>query len=191
MSDDQLEDIFTEGILSNNDVFIRILFEQYFQSLVVFATRYITDIDTCQDVVQDVFVYLVESKQKFNSKDHLLAYVYQMVKNRCLKQLRHEDVKEQYSTFYKENQAFEDSLYNNIIEEEVFKKLVVEINLLPNYYKSVYLLVLEGKKNQEIAEELGLSIETVKSYKKEGKKILQNRLKGMSGLELVFLYWHI
>ena len=64
-----------------------------------------------------------------------------------------------------------------VLEEEVYALLIKAIQNLPEQCQKVYLLVLEGKSNQEIAHQLQLKIETVKSHKQVGKKLLYDQLK--------------
>lgn len=152
---------------------IRKLFEQHYTPLVLFAKGYVTDLDTAKDIVQEVFVVLIESCQIFDSVDNLKAYLYSSVKNKCLKYLRHEEVKKRYTTYIQNEITEEEYAYENrVLEEEVYSLLIQEIQKLPEQCRKVYLLVLEGKANGEIAEQLHLSVETVKSHKQTGKKIL-------------------
>ena len=50
-------------------------------------------------------------------------------------------------------------------------------------YINVMMLSLDGYKISEVAEKMGISLETAKEYKKEGKKRLSVRLRSL-GLEL-------
>ena len=78
---------------------IRELFEQHYTPLVLFAKGYIPDLDTDKDVVQEVFLSLIESQETFNDVDNLKAYLYGTVKHKCLKYLRHEEVKRRYQKY--------------------------------------------------------------------------------------------
>lgn len=157
---------------------IRELFEQHYTLLVLFAKGYIPDMDIDKDIVQEVFTTLIESRQIFNNVDNLKAYLYSSVKNKCLKNIRHEEVKKRYAAYIQNETAEEEESYENrILEEEVYTLLIQEIQKLPEQCRKVYLLVLEGKNNGEIAEQLHLNIETVKSHKQTGKKILYQQLK--------------
>ncbi len=157
---------------------IRELFEQHYTPLVLFAKGYIPDMDIDKDIVQEVFTTLIESRQIFNNVDNLKAYLYSSVKNKCLKNIRHEEVKKRYAAYIQNETAEEEESYENrILEEEVYTLLIQEIQKLPEQCRKVYLLVLEGKNNGEIAEQLHLNIETVKSHKQTGKKILYQQLK--------------
>ena len=159
-------------ILRYDDVAVKFLFEHYYVPLVIFAKNYLPDIEDCKDVVQGIFLHIVENREKFTSIDNLKAYLYQTTQNRCLKQLRHAMGEE---AFY----------LDHILEEEVYTQLIRAIDALPGQCRKVFRLVLENKSNQEIAEILSLSVETVKSYKKQGKALLYKRLKDVIPLALL------
>ncbi len=165
-------------ILRYDENAIRLLFEHYYVPLVLFAKNYVADIDECKDIIQEIFAVLIEKKERFESIDNLKAYFYQTTRNRCLKYLRHESVKEKYSQEMKLNYS-ESFYFDQVLEEEVYMQLIDAVNRLPQQCRNVFMLVLENKSNNEIAEELGISIETVKSHKKSGKKILYNQLKNL------------
>lgn len=171
-------------ILRYDDVAVKFLFEHYYVPLVIFAKNYLPDIEDCKDVVQGIFLHIVENREKFTSIDNLKAYLYQTTQNRCLKQLRHEGVKQRYIF---ESQAMgEEAFYlDHILEEEVYTQLIRAIDALTGQCRKVFRLVLENKSNQEIAEILSLSVETVKSYKKQGKALLYKRLKDVIPLALL------
>ena len=157
---------------------IRELFEQHYTPLVLFAKGYIPDLDTDKDVVQEVFLSLIESQETFNDVDNLKAYLYGTVKHKCLKYLRHEEVKRRYQKYMESEMPDESNTYEErVLEEEVYALLIKAIQNLPEQCQKVYLLVLEGKSNQEIAHQLQLNIETVKSHKQVGKKLLYDQLK--------------
>ena len=101
-----------------------------------------------------------------------------------LRNKRHEGVKQRYIF---ESQAMgEEAFYlDHILEEEVYTQLIRAIDALPGQCRKVFRLVLENKSNQEIAEILSLSVETVKSYKKQGKALLYKRLKDVIPLALL------
>lgn len=173
-----------EEILRYDNVAVKYLFEHYYVSLVVFAKNYLADIEDCKDIVQEIFLHIVERKEQFATLEKLKAYLYQSTRNRCLKFLRHEEVKQRHS---QEMQAMtEEAFYlDRMLEEEVYTHLINAIEELPPQCRNVYRLVLENKSNQEIADALSIGIETVKSYKKQGKMLLYNRLKDIIPLALL------
>ena len=64
---------------------------------------------------------------------------------------------------------------DHFIEEETFNHLYLEINNLPVGLQKIMLLVITGCKNQEIADELNISINTVKSQKQIALSKLKDR----------------
>lgn len=157
---------------------IRDLFERYYTPLVLFAKNYVPDLEADKDIVQETFLALIESSKTFETPDELKAYLYIAVKNKCLKFLRHEKVKQEYTNAHREEPSEEETYFNRVLKEEIcYSLLVQEIELLPDQCRNVFKLILEGKANPEIAENLHISIETVKSHKQNGKKILHDRLQ--------------
>ena len=67
-------------------------------------------------------------------------------------------------------------LANQVIEEESFNQLYVEINHFPESARKIMLLALKGLKNKEIANELGISENTVKTQKKIAYSKLKKKL---------------
>lgn len=168
-----------------NESWVKQLFERYYVSLVMFAQTYVQDREIAKDIVQDIFLILIKSKEKFTSIENLKIYLYSAVKNKCLKHIRHENVKERYQHYVRSNEEQERIYQERILDEEVYNLLNQAIEGLPPQCKNVILLTLEGKNNTEIAESLKISIETVKSHKKSGKKMLYLKLKG--SLSLIFV----
>lgn len=171
------ESAWLSTISRENKIWVKQLFERYYASMVLFAQSYIPDQEVAKDIVQDIFLVLIRSQEKFTTIEHLKTYLYSTVKNRCLKHIRHQNVKVRYKQYVLTNENEEANYHERILDEEVFSLLNQAIQELPAQCKNVFLLTLEGKSNPEIAEILGIGIETVKSHKKTGKKILYIKLK--------------
>ena len=76
------------------------------------------------------------------------------------------------------------SYMNDIIREEVYRKLAIAVDHLPPQCRRIYDMVQKGMTSVEIAEEMGLSVETVKRQRKIARKMLQDEL---GKLAFVFL----
>ena len=64
----------------------------------------------------------------------------------------------------------------HVIEEEVFNQLHSEIKMLPDASQKIMILSLKGKKIKEIAQQLGISENTVKTQKKLAYAKLRTKL---------------
>jgi RNA polymerase sigma-70 factor (ECF subfamily) len=162
----------------DHDAF-RLLFENYYASLVFFAEYYIRDEEKAKDIVQELFFRLSDQKEIFGSVINLKSYLYTTIKNSCIKLLKHEKVKKRYSSHVLTNLTVEDRFWKKVLEEEAYRILYQSIDKLPTQTKVVYQLSISGLKNQEIADKLGVSLETVKTHKQIGKKYLQKYMKDL------------
>lgn len=151
------------------------LFSDYYATLVSYATTYTKREDVSEDIVQDLFVTLWENQRSFSSRAALRAYLYISVKNAALDYLKHLSVEDHYL-----HEAWLDLLGqvaadNTICKEEIHRRLFKLIDALPERCREIFLLHLDGKGNEEIARQLSLSIETVKTQKKRAMKTLREK----------------
>lgn len=172
------DNIWLRQLSKGDEYAYRVLFDRYYDVLNNFACKYVDDIAVSEDIVQDVFYNLWEKRESHSDINSLKSYLYSSVKNKCLNHLQHNKVKEKYLNSEKKKQSDEFFL-NQILEEEVYQILRDAIKTLPEQTKDVYELSLLGYSNPEIAERLDLSIDSVKSHKKRGKKFLKERLQNL------------
>ena len=159
---------------SNRNEAYEHLYNEYYTPLVLFADHYVSNQDVARDLVQEVFIALLDVKTKFENLLHLKSYLYNSLRNKCLNHLRHEKIKQEFlqEELYLSDEFFE----QKTIEEDVYSLLLSALDNLSPQSKEVMLLSLEGLSNADIAERLQLSVETVKSYKKSSKKKLTEYL---------------
>lgn len=141
------------------------LFDGYFAPLCVFAKQYVGNFHD-EDVVSSVFFNMFQKKLKFDSQEEFVYYIYKSVKNKCLDTIKSDNRMIDRNKAYFEELEDED-LFHQIIENEIMAETYREIQMLPNYSRRIIeLSYLEGFSNQEIADELQLSLQTIKNYKR-------------------------
>lgn len=143
-----------------------------------FAGKLLDDPDGGQDIVDDVFLKLWERTVAFNDSEHLKAFLYHSIRNACLDQLRSSKRRTLRDGIYAES-AFvpTESYLASITHTEVITELYQAISGLPGQaQKIIRKTFLEGKSNEEVAEEMKLSIHTVKNQKRRGLDILRGKL---------------
>lgn len=161
-----------------------IVFNLYYPRLVYFAREYVPDAEA-KNLVQDAFITLWEKKPEFLSEAQLQSYLYTNVKNNCLMFLRHEKVKRNYkenTAYQKQNQLYESALKQIDTSVLTFQEIenIIEktISELPDRCREVFLLSrMEGKKNQEVADELSISVKAVEAHITKALKIFRIALK--------------
>jgi RNA polymerase sigma-70 factor (ECF subfamily) len=141
------------------------------------AFRYLKDVELAEDAVQHVFVKLWDSARYIEVDINMKNYLYTMTKNFVLNQIR--DNKEMISLNYENAQieiTDESSDIVSIMEDKQLRSLLYEgIQHLPPQKKEIcHLKIDENKTNQEIAEEMGISVNTVKSHYQESVKMLRD-----------------
>lgn len=162
------------------------IFDTYYEALVSYGLRFIVLRDECEDLVQDIFVDLWEKDLSFPDEISLKVYLYKSTRNKCFNFIKHSKVKDKYAT---ENLQLltDDSLFlEQILEEEIVRQLHRAIEQLPERKKEIIKLSLLGQKNTEIAESLGIKLQTVKTLKSQSYAILRNQFRDLESL-LYFL----
>lgn len=156
----------------------RILYKEYYRALVVYAMQLIGEPQAAEDVVQELFSTIWERKRPFQSLGSLNNYLYNSVRNASLDYLKHKDVENVYlqkiENEYRKFDLNEDE--EDFFGEEVYRQLFQTIDALPERCREVFLLHMDGKKNEEIAVALHVSLETVKTQKKRAMAVLRKKM---------------
>jgi RNA polymerase sigma-70 factor (ECF subfamily) len=160
--------------LSRNN--FRKIFNQYFASLVGFANTFVSDSDLSEDLVQEVFVTLWEKQEEYLNEITLKVYLYRAVRNKCLNNIKHEQVKNKYINETLPKLETEEFFLDQVLSEEVSRLLYKFIEELPKQRQQIIRYGLFGLKNREIADIMGLSLNTVKSHKLNAYRELREKL---------------
>lgn len=156
----------------NHFVFKR-LFEDLYGDLVNYANEYLFHAGSSEDVVQEVFIYLWENSNQISIKKNLKGYLYAMVRNRCLNILK--SVKVTDSSNVLEMQAVFDTDYNPdyFSDEDRDLEYAQVLKVLENLPSKMRMIVklrfMHDYKYSEIADELGVSVNTIKTQLKRAK----------------------
>ena len=129
-----------------------------------------------EDIVQEAFIKYWRQENNFNDEIALKTYLYKSIRNGCLNQLRHENVRKKYFESLPDDWESEDYFMENVIKEEVANIVLQEINKLSETSRKILFKALDGYSNEEIAEELGVSVNTVKTHKARSYIMLRQNL---------------
>jgi RNA polymerase sigma-70 factor (ECF subfamily) len=156
------------------------VFKQYYAALCDYADRTINHAAEAEDIVSGVFMQLWNRHEPFRNERHLQAWLYKSTRNAALNHLKQRaHAGERQLLFLHESEHFGKSETEELIYSEVIRRIYLEIKGLPEQWgRIVSMSYLDGKKNEEIAEELGLSVQTVKNQKSQALSRLRLRLSG-------------
>ena len=154
----------------------REVFDSYFSALTAFGFKYIPDQPAVEDMVQEAFIAFWEKRQDFDHVNALKSFLYTSVRNKCLNYQKHQSVLKKHEDALVYELESDHQYSRQVIEEETFNQLLTEIKALPESASEIMVLALNGLKNQEIADELNISINTVKTQKKIAYSKLKEKL---------------
>lgn len=140
--------------------------------------QFLKDDEAAKDIVQEVFVtYWNMDKNLAPNTSTAHAFLYSSVKNACLNKLRRQRLEQGFLNDQDADPSEEAIALNSMIRSEVMAELHKVITTLPENCQKIFRMgYLEGLKNPQIANELGISINTVKTQKKRGLQLLKVRL---------------
>ena len=149
------------------------------------ARRIVEDEDVAKDLVQEIFIRLWEKRKTYDFQEMTDIFLYVSVRNKCFDYLRsRKKLPLQQELKAADNEYF---FRDILIEEETYRIIMEAIDALPVQSGRVIKLSLGGKQNKEISENLGISVNTVKSLKYKAMDTLRVVLKDYFYLLLVFL----
>ena len=171
-----------------------VLFKEFYDRLVYFSFQIVHDQAQAQDIAQDAFIkYWQEREFVLTNKVAVKNYLYSTVRNASLNVIRHAKVVDEYLQQQGPDEPEEATIMDAIISSEVIAEIHAAINALPESYRVISVMsYLEGKKNQEIADELSMSINTVKKQKHRALELLKLNLSPeLFGLLIVWNALHL
>lgn len=165
--------LFIEQINRQDPQAYRALYDLYYRALVFYAMRLVTRQDVAEDLVQELFVSMWNKRVTFISGVSFRSYLYNAVYNASLNYLKHKEVEQRYAETVWEQCNEEARVWAERYEEEVYRQLYQAIDRLPPKCREIFLMHMDGKRNDEIAEVLNIAVETVKTQKKRALKFLK------------------
>jgi RNA polymerase sigma-70 factor (ECF subfamily) len=170
-----------DEIKSGNDQIFENLFRDYYPRLTLHAFKLIGNQDQAEDIVQDFFVEMFDSRDKINVHTSLKQYLYQSVRNRCLNHIKHMGV---HLNYQQKLPAYEHSKDPDpaelMAETELENRIAKIVAQLPKQCREIYLLSRQkGMKNKEIAETLNISVRTVETHISNALKVLRKQLSSL------------
>ncbi len=152
------------------------LFDRYYMPLSIYALKYCDSFQLAEDIVQELFIKLWDEKIYLKLEGAVSPYLFKSVKNNTLKA-----IKKNSKYHFEELEDQINKLITNDIDIESIeadkKRLYEELESLPPKSKEVFkAIVLDNLKYKEVAEQLDISVNTVKTHYSRALKQLRNSL---------------
>lgn len=188
--------VLLEAFLAEDGEADAYLFRRYYKPLVLFAERVTGSLADAEDVVADVFAKMLGKRQAFEKVENLQAYLYAATRNAAINRGRKEAAAGaahgQAGYHAQFDPASEEALSKEMIEGEVVQAIYREIEELPEQAQKIFKLIfIHHLSTEEIANQLGISQQTVYSQKSRAAQIIRTALlkknKVLSLLFFVFI----
>ena len=139
------------------------LYQRYFKKLIWFAKGFLNDDQFAEDLVQDIFIKIIEKPTQFNPDKKFSTWVYTVTANLCRQNIR--NVKNRERILEEENHIRESKTDTEFIDVKLLKERVAEVfEQLSEKDKNIYnLRFVEELPIKEIAEILQIPEGSVKS----------------------------
>ena len=161
------------------------LYNEQYIPLCCFAQRFVFDLDTAREIVQDVFVRIWEKRTSLPVEISLKAYLYTSVRNKCIDYLKHLNVEYEFEKKrIKEiresgNNSFNtiDDPLDGLVTKELENAIKDATENLPQKCREIFELSrFKGLKYREIAEKLNISVKTVETQMSRAIESLKKKL---------------
>ena len=152
------------------------LFIALYPRLISYSFKYVQEKFSAEEIVEDCFVTLWERRESLAHIDDIKPYLYIMVRNSSLKYL---EKSKKIISLKKKHHDSAIMIEHDIIEEEVHAVILYQaLDKLPVKCRKVFeLSCLDGMKYKDIAQELDISVNTVKSQRARAIELLKKHLK--------------
>ena len=162
-----------------NSNWIGMLFDRYAILLLGLCMKYLKNEEDARDAVQQIFLKVLSDVNRHDVV-YFKAWIYQVARNYCLMQLRHQkdvELKESHMPGAAEPEDHSGHVQKDLLLENMQSAM----DMLNDEQRScVQLFYLEKKSYQEIADQTGFSLLQVKSYIQNGKRNLKLLLEKYS-----------
>lgn len=167
-----------ESLIEGNNRAFRILFEKYKNDIYKFSLGFLGSKTYAEEIVQDVFLKIWIKRESLNPDLSFKSYLFTIARNQNLKFLQKaaNHLKLRDEIFYKRERC-SNSTDLHIREYEM--KIVKEdaMNRLPPKRRLIFEMSRnEGKSYEDIAEELGISLSTVRNQMSKALETLRDFL---------------
>ncbi len=155
------------------------IYNKYCHKLHGFVLRYLKQEEDAEEIVQEVFVKIWESRHRINAYSSFEAYLFTIAYNAIISLLRKRVSEAKSREYLKSLQQIVQA--ESVIDELQYKKLTQEVKALLEQItprqKEIFILSREeGLTHKEIAEKLSISENTVKNHLVTALKYLRSHI---------------
>lgn len=177
-----------DGLRSGESKAYRTLFDNYYHLLFRIACQYVRDDTVADTIVGDVLSHIWETRTSLRITSSLQAYLVCCVRNYALnyqkkifadREISLDDYEEYPEAILQGLFLSDEYPLGHLLEKELSEQILREIDKLPRETRQVFICSrIEELGYDEIADKVGISVNTVKYHIKQALATLRSRMKG-------------
>lgn len=162
-----------------------------------FARDYVLSEEEAENIAQDVFLEFYQKRDSLDFHINIIAYLFTSVKNKCIDYLRRKLLEQEAAAKMQEEfdlsfrmkfDSLEAFNLEGLSEDNIKNIIEKALESLPERCREIFVMSkIEGKKQKEIAEDLGVSVKTIECQMTIAYKKLREELKNYLPLLLFLL----
>jgi RNA polymerase sigma-70 factor (ECF subfamily) len=161
------------------------LFKQTFPRMIGYCRLFIHEQDQANDLVQECFIKLWEKRSSIKTTQSVESLLFVMLRNKCLNYLRDQKLSKPETEIYSVDENELQHLFQldfigkeeTSLEEQLIVAIRESVDRLPEKRKIVFTKSkLEGKKNKDVADELGISVKAVEKHIHQAKEQIRKEM---------------
>lgn len=159
----------------NDEAAFSELYVRYKDKLYYFCLHLLKSKEEANDIVQEIFIRIWESRNFINPDLSFSSFLYTMARNRILNYFRDIDIDEKVKEILATQKVTEEeAIDSKIIYTEYQVILQNAISQLPPQRRKIFNMSrIESISHKEIASELGISVNTVQEHISEALKFIK------------------
>lgn len=194
------ETLIVEQLKAGNENAYRYLYDHHYALLCHVANGYLKDQFLSETIVGDTIFHLWEIRETLDISVSIRSYLLRAVRNRCINYLNSEREKREiaFSALMPDEMTDDKIILSDsyplgtLLERELENEIYKAIDKLPDECRRVFAKSrFEGKSYEEISQELGISVNTVKYHIKNALSLLQKRLDNYLHLLIIYIFMDI
>jgi len=160
----------------------RVIFDRFYARINYFAFKLLQDHGAAEEIALDTFTTLFRKCADFPAETNIRAFLYISTKNACYSYLKKKNtLLEKQKSFYQHEQQNEAeaqaSTEGDEVEGEVLDAIYRAVEKLPSRCKIIFKMIYyDGLKAAQVAEQLHISVNTVKNQRARAIQVLRNLL---------------
>lgn len=182
---DSIDKTLLDGLRSGDENAYKSIFQAWYEPLCAFAIGLVRDSFQAENIVDDAFFHLWEIRGGLEIHSSLKSYLFASVRNRCLNYLA-SSVRRKYADMTDEEYDMvlnslsaisKDDIYGRLFEDELRECLMKELGGMSSQCREVFVKSrFEGLTYNEIAQQMNISVNTVKYHLKNALSVLRSGL---------------